>query len=925
MPTVTVPALRVGLLLVLVALLAVPATAAADPVLVHNATTITESAPRDGVIKGGDTVTISERISNQSTGPITGLHATLTASDSNVDVTQDSSTYPTIAAFDTAVNDVAFAVTLPGSLPCGAVVQLSLALSTTGVDETVPVTIRTGYDGASTPVYPRGHPTDIPNGLASINHLASFGGPGNGTSSISVPAPAPGNVATVRGIEVHLGHLDYPLNHLRISLRGPNLEQIVLLDHPAGTAQSLDDTVFAADGADQAATSNLSNARVRPKDSFDGLLGNLRAGTWKLVFQVDDSTELGELDDWDIAFTLADCAPRAFASLVATPTQVAPGGDVALDASGTVVDGTATYGYTTPGGFATITGATTAHAHVTFTAHGLHTVTVTVHDGSGSPFTADVGVVVSNLPIAQLPNPANDFTGVPITFDASGSTDPIDLSVLSYEWSVDGDAFVAGNPNGMLAVPFATPGVHHVTVRVTDADGATDEATAFVTATNRPPVAALALAAGTAPAVTGRQTVLDAGASADDGTIVGYRWDLDGDPTNGPGNLGFEVDGGTSPTRALVFATHGPHPVRVQVTDDNGLTDIAPLTVAVTDAPIAGTIHASPAQPRVNADVTLSVTGASDPDGTIDHYDWDFGDGTQGTSVAPSIHHAFGTRALRLITVHVVDDLSAVSTTTTLLQIGGIAPVAVLTATPNPVVGGAVVQLDASGSHDSDSAISRYGWDLNGDGVCELDTGLTATAASSYPNPGTLTLHVCVTDVDGNIGVGTIVLAISAPPSAPGAGNSTPDGAGAADAGAGAGASPEDAGHGPSGGAAAPASFAAALAGNAIQTQKAVLRSGVVVECRTSRSATCVLRIELAAKDARRLGLKVKGRQPLVLARATIRTRGAAPGVARLRLSKATAARLRRAARVSVLVTGVATSAAGDESKLSRSILLRRR
>jgi hypothetical protein len=664
---------------------------------------------------------------------------------------------------------------------------------------------------------------------------------------------------------------------------------------------------------------------VRPKDSFDGLLGNLRAGTWKLVFQVDDSAELGELDDWDIAFTLADCAPRAFASLVATPTQVAPGGDVALDASGTVVDGTATYDYTTPGGFATITGGTTAHAHVTFSPaqHGPHTVTVTVHDGSGAAFTEDVGVVVSNLPIASLPNPANAFTGDPITFDASGSTDPIDNLALSYEWSVDGDAFAAGTPDGKLTVPFATPGAHHVTVRVTDADGATDEATAIVTATNRPPVAALALAAGTAPAVTGRQTVLDAGASTDDGTIVGYRWDLNGDPTDDPAHDGFEVDGGTSATRALLFAAHGAHAVRVRVTDDNGLTDDEALTVAVTDAPIAGTIHASPDQPRVNADVTLSVTGASDPDGTIDHYDWDFGDGTQGTSVAPSIHHAFGTRALRLITVRVVDDLSAVSTTTTLLQIGGIAPVAVLTATPNPVVAGAALQLDASGSHDSDSAISRYAWDLNGDGVCELDTGLTTTATSSYPNPGTLTVHVCVTDVDGNVGVTGVVLAISPPPSAPGAGNA---GGSVGDAGdADPGSAPPDAADGTGGGAAGAAAFAAALAGDAIQTQKAVLRSGVVVACRANRSATCVLRIELAAKDARRLGLKAKAGQPFVLARAIIRTRGANPGVARLRLTKATAAKLRHAARVTVVVTGVATSAGGDQSKLSRAIQLRRR
>jgi subtilisin-like proprotein convertase family protein len=910
---VTVPAPRVGLLVVLVAVLALPGTAAAAPVLVHEATTITESAPRNGVIEGGDTITISERLRNTSTDPISSLAGTLTTADPDVDITQHTSTYPTIAAIDTAVNDAAFVVTLPAALPCGAVVELSLALSAPGLDASVPVTIRTGYDGAATPQYPRGRPTDIPNGTASLNQLASFGGPGTGTSSISVPAGAP--AANVRGIEVHLGHLDYPLGHLRISLRAPGGDQVVLLDHRGGAAQSLDDTVFAADEADPALTSNLSGARVRPEESFDALLGNTRAGTWKLVFQVDDSTELGSLDDWDIAFTLADCVPRAFASLVATPSQVAPSGDVLLDASGTVVDGPATYAYSsTLGGFASITGGATAQAHVTFTTHGLHLVTVTVHDVHGAVFTSDVGVVVSNLPVAVLPTPANAFTGVPITFNAAGSSDS-DPGTITFEWSVDGGAFAPGSPT--RAVSFATPGQHYVTVRVTDADGATDEATASVTATNRPPVAALALAAGTAPAVTGRQTVLDAGASHDDGTIVAYRWDLDGDLANG-----FEVDGGTSPTHAMVFATHGPHPVRVQVTDDNGLTGVAPLTVAVTDAPVAGAIQASPAQPRVNADVTLSVTGASDPDGTIDHYEWDFGDGTQATSVAPSIHHAFAARALRTITVRVVDDQLAGSTTTMALQIGGIAPVAVLTATPNPVVG-AAVHFDASGSHDPDSAISRYAWDLNGDGVCELDTGLTATAQSSYPNAGTLTLHVCVTDADGNIGVAGVVLAISAPPSAPGAGNATPDGPGAGDADAGPAA--PDAADGPGAGAAGPAAFAAALAGDAIQTQNAVLRSGIVVACRANRSATCVLRIELAAKDARRLGLKAAARQPFVLARATIVTHGASPGTARLRLSKATAAKLRHAARVTVLVTGVATSAGGDESKLSRAILLRRR
>jgi hypothetical protein len=97
------------------------------------------------------------------------------------------------------------------------------------------------------------------------------------------------------------------------------------------------------------------------------------------------------------------------------------------------------------------------------------------------------------------------------------------------------------------------------------------------------------------------------------------------------------------------------------------------------------------------------------------------------------------------------------------------------------------------------------------------------------------------------------------------------------------------------------------------------------VACQANRRATCALRIELGAKDARRLGLARNARKPVVIARGTVRTDAAKAGVAKLRLTKAAAAALRRAARVTVLVAGEATSAAGDKTKLSRSILLRRR
>jgi hypothetical protein len=63
----------------------------------------------------------------------------------------------------------------------------------------------------------------------------------------------------------------------------------------------------------------------------------------------------------------------------------------------------------------------------------------------------------------------------------------------------------------------------------------------------------------------------------------------------------------------------------------------------------------------------------------------------------------------------------------------------------------------------------------------------------------------------------------------------------------------------------------------------------------------------------------------VVIARGTVRTQPGKPGVAKLRVTSAAASKLRRAARVSVVVIGEATSVAGDKSKLSRSVLVRRR
>jgi PKD repeat protein len=77
------------------------------------------------------------------------------------------------------------------------------------------------------------------------------------------------------------------------------------------------------------------------------------------------------------------------------------------------------------------------------------------------------------------------------------------------------------------------------------------------------------------------------------------------------------------------------------------------------------------------------------------------------------------------------------------------APSASFTVSPNPAPTGQTVTFNGSASSDSDGAIANYKWDLDGNGTFETDTGTTATVTGSYPNAGTVSVKLRVTDNDG--------------------------------------------------------------------------------------------------------------------------------------------------------------------------------
>ncbi|NLV11241.1 PKD domain-containing protein [Halomicrobium mukohataei] len=148
--------------------------------------------------------------------------------------------------------------------------------------------------------------------------------------------------------------------------------------------------------------------------------------------------------------------------------------------------------------------------------------------------------------------------------------------------------------------------------------------------------------------------------------------------------------------------------------------------------------------PEPGDSISFDASESSDPDGSIDSYEWEFGDGT--TATGETVSHSYDSAGDYTVTLTVTDDAGATATDSTTISVssGNAAPDASFTVSPSNPAPDESVSFDAADSSDSDGTIASYEW--------ELGDGTTATGESvshSYESAGDYTVSLTVTDDAG--------------------------------------------------------------------------------------------------------------------------------------------------------------------------------
>jgi PKD repeat protein len=367
------------------------------------------------------------------------------------------------------------------------------------------------------------------------------------------------------------------------------------------------------------------------------------------------------------------------------------------------------------------------------------------------------------------PEETTDLTApATIAFDASEL--PVDTSlytIISYVWDFgDGSTGTGATTSHRYTTKGEGDGRYVVTLTVTYRDNKTSEEaeeafTVDVVFGNEQVNATFTATpeSGTVPL----EVEFDASESMDpDGEIVGYEWDLDGDGS---------YDDGDEVTAEYTYTQYGTYEAKLRVTDNNGETSTTTLEILVDEGlQPNGTIEVDLEEEGtayVGTSYYFDVSDASSPNGEIERYEWDFGDGSTPTK-NKTAKHAYEEAGIYTVTLTLTDEEGETGENTMEIEVvmAESAPTVVITTDQawsdeeETTITGKVpftVTFYGDESTDPDDNITNYEWDLDGDGsIDEVGEGTEYT----YEEQGTYEATLYVQDAVGSEVQGSITVVV---------------------------------------------------------------------------------------------------------------------------------------------------------------------
>jgi YD repeat-containing protein len=221
-------------------------------------------------------------------------------------------------------------------------------------------------------------------------------------------------------------------------------------------------------------------------------------------------------------------------------------------------------------------------------------------------------------------------------------------------------------------------------------------------------------------------------------------------------------DGSCSPCRWGDYASAVPDPLdstlvwgsNEYVAADGAWTS-RNFAIAVGGDPPVARFGALPAGADTGQLVAFDASSSTAAAGaSLVRYEWDLdGNGSFETDTGANPHASRSYPTARTVTVRlrVTDTVGDQGEAERPLTVRDRPPVAALTVSQNRVGVRKVVLLDGSASFDPDGQVTRYQWDLDGNGTFETDTARrSVTESTPFPAPRVVTVRLRVTDDSGS-------------------------------------------------------------------------------------------------------------------------------------------------------------------------------